>query len=93
MLRDSRTSRVADLLFLPYSSLDLMLENHSERIHALRLTRRMMYLAPDVFPESLVRTLTALVQDGPPLNDWMFKAALGVTCELGKNAKFLTSST
>lgn len=61
-----------------------MLENHSERIHALRLTRRMMFLAPDVFPETLVRALTALVQDGPPLNDWMFKAALGVTCELGE---------
>ncbi|CAG0918553.1 unnamed protein product, partial [Notodromas monacha] len=64
-------------------SLDIMLDNHGERIHAMRLIRRLLYLAPEIFPECLARSVIAIIQDGPQLNDWMFKAALAVACELG----------
>ena len=64
--------------------LDLDLENKVERVHALRLARRMMVVAPGAFPEALARSVAAVAEEDSKERDKLRSACLAVLCELSE---------
>ncbi|CAL4142208.1 unnamed protein product, partial [Meganyctiphanes norvegica] len=63
-------------------SLDIMLDNQIERVQALRLVRRMLHVAPNLFPSSLAHCLMAIARDGAKERDRLLRSALAVLNEL-----------
>ena len=64
-------------------SLDICLDNELERIHALRLIRRVAQLLPHQFPTVMLHSLVAIVNDGMKESDKMTRICLATLCELG----------
>ncbi|XP_076355898.1 rapamycin-insensitive companion of Tor isoform X1 [Tachypleus tridentatus] len=70
------------LPFLVTRCLDIVLDNRLERVHALRLIRRILAVNHENFPASLTRCLVAIVNDGTHEKDHLVKASLGTLSEL-----------
>ncbi|XP_066298986.1 rapamycin-insensitive companion of mTOR-like [Branchiostoma lanceolatum] len=68
--------------FLIARCLDLAQSNDGERVQALRLIRKMVYVSPSLFPCSLVNTLVAVGNEGSQERDRLLRASLCVLCEL-----------
>jgi len=65
-------------------TLDLDLDNRSERVQAVRLARKLLVFGSSCFPSSLVKCLLAIVQRGgkEKSRDVLWRVSLGVLCEL-----------
>ncbi|XP_035698302.1 rapamycin-insensitive companion of mTOR-like [Branchiostoma floridae] len=68
--------------FLIARCLDIAQSNDGERVQALRLIRKMVYVSPSLFPCSLVNTLVAVGNEGSQERDRLLRASLCVLCEL-----------
>ena len=65
-------------------SLDICLDNDIERIHALRLIRKMVQISPKLLPRSVMNAMVSIAADGAAERDKMVKASLATLCELGQ---------
>eukprot|EP00794_Sanderia_malayensis_P007811 gene7810-8657_t len=63
-------------------SLDLAPAMEVERVQALRLVRKMIYLSPQNFPMTLAMSLAAISSDMSQNKDRMSRACLATLCEL-----------
>lgn len=63
--------------------MDIMLDNQVERVQALRLARRLLMVAPELFPVSLARCLVAIARDGAKERDRLLRSALATLNEMG----------
>ncbi|XP_014205206.1 rapamycin-insensitive companion of mTOR-like [Copidosoma floridanum] len=63
-------------------SLDLLSRDDVERLHALRLARKVLVTAPKHFSPAIVRSLVSNVNAGLETNDNLFRAFLATLCEL-----------
>ncbi|XP_071552296.1 rapamycin-insensitive companion of mTOR isoform X2 [Panulirus ornatus] len=62
--------------------IDIMLDNQIERVQSLRLARRMLQVAPNLFPVALARCLTAIARDGAKERDRLLRSALATLNEM-----------
>ncbi|KAG7156669.1 rapamycin-insensitive companion of mTOR-like [Homarus americanus] len=62
--------------------MDIMLDNQIERVQSLRLARRMLQVAPSLFPVSLARCLIAIARDGAKERDRLLRSALATLNEM-----------
>lgn len=73
------------LYFVPCSrSLDINLDNEIERLHAMRLIRKIMSVSPEAFPSSLLTVMVSIANDGNKERDKLAKACLASISEMGK---------
>ena len=72
------------LLFSNVRSLDLCFDNEIERVHAMRLVRRILQISPEKFPKSLIYALVSIANDGTHERDKMVRTCLATLCEMGK---------
>ena len=70
--------------FFLYRSLDICIDNEIERLHAMRLIRKIMLVSPDLFPSSLLNVLISIANDGAHERDKMLRTCLATLCELGE---------
>lgn len=72
--------------FVPHCrSIDISLDNEVERIHAIKLVRRILQIAPKKLSDLLLYPLVAISNDGTGERDRMVRIALETICETGKN--------
>lgn len=86
MLKKHDDVIILNKLHYPYfiaRSMDINLKNDMERMHALRLVRRMLLLAPKQFSQVLARSLISLTNGGIEEKDRTFQVFLATVCELG----------
>lgn len=81
--------KVITALGIPYlvaRSLDIVLNNSSERIQAIRFCQKILSFpnGASLFPVPILRALVALALDGVQENDKIHYACLSILCELGK---------
>jgi rapamycin-insensitive companion of mTOR len=89
LLKTTHDLQIFNNLQLPYlicRSLDILLKNEEERIQALKLIRKMIFIAPDLVSPALVRVLvslgdTSMVESTKP--DRIHRACLATLSELG----------
>nr|XP_053655508.1 LOW QUALITY PROTEIN: rapamycin-insensitive companion of mTOR-like [Cherax quadricarinatus] len=62
--------------------MDIMLDNQIERVQSLRLARRMLQVAPSLFPVALARCLIAIARDGAKERDRLLRSALATLNEM-----------
>ncbi|XP_046984569.1 rapamycin-insensitive companion of mTOR isoform X2 [Schistocerca americana] len=62
--------------------LDVNLRNDMERVQALRLVRRLLALAPGLFPPAIVRSLVSLANGAVEEKDQMLRACLATLAEI-----------
>ena len=67
-----------------FRSLDICQDNDIERIHSLRLIRKILQIAPEKFPTSLLNVMISIANDGPQERDKTVKTCLATICELGE---------
>jgi len=67
-----------------FRSLDISLDNEIERLHAMRLIRKIMSVSSENFPSSLLTVMVSIANDGNKERDKLAKACLASICELGK---------
>ena len=75
-------NRFISIANLCFRCLDICFDNEIERIHALRLIRKMIHIAPDIFPMSLVHVMVAIANEGAIEHDRMQRTCLATLCEL-----------
>lgn len=63
-------------------SIDIVLENRTERIQALRLVRKFLSISPRLFPPAFTRSLVAIAQDGLDEHDTLTRACWALLAEL-----------
>ena len=63
-------------------SLDLDIDNKLERVQALKLLRKCIFLGPSHVPSAPCRALVALVDGGIVEKDRLYRSAIAVLCEL-----------
>lgn len=63
-------------------SIDIVLENRTERIQALRLVRKFLSISPHLFPSAFTRSLIAIAQDGQVEHDTLTRACWALLAEL-----------
>lgn len=63
-------------------SIDIVLENRTERIQALRLVRKFLSISPHLFPSAFTRSLIAIAQDGQYEHDTLTRACWALLAEL-----------
>lgn len=63
-------------------SIDIVLENRTERIQALRLVRKFLSISPQLFPPAFTRSLVAIAQDGLIEHDTLTRACWALLAEL-----------
>ncbi|XP_064605282.1 rapamycin-insensitive companion of mTOR-like [Liolophura sinensis] len=68
--------------YLIARSLDVCLDNEVERVHAIRLIRKISQLNPHKLPPSLIYPLVAIGNDGAQERDRMTKVSLASICEI-----------
>ena len=73
------------LYFLLCRLLDINIDNEIERIHAMRLVKKMMQVNAAKLPQSLVSVLVSIANNGVEEKDKLHKIALSLLCELGMN--------
>lgn len=71
-----------DLPIYIVRSIDIVLENRTERIQALRLVRKFLSISPHLFPSAFTRSLIAIAQDGQSQNDNLTRACWALLAEL-----------
>ncbi|XP_076265709.1 rapamycin-insensitive companion of Tor isoform X2 [Rhynchophorus ferrugineus] len=69
--------------FLIIRSLDLVQKNDVERVEAMKLTRKLLTLAPDHFDICMVRSLVSLANEGTESKDRMLRISLATLSEIG----------
>ena len=67
-----------------FRSLDINLDNDIERLHAMRLIRKIMSVSPEAFPSSLLTVMVSIANDGNKERDKLAKACLASISEIGK---------
>ncbi|XP_013398176.1 rapamycin-insensitive companion of mTOR isoform X2 [Lingula anatina] len=68
--------------YLVARSLDICLDNQIERVHALRLIRKMVQISAERFPPSLVSVMLSICNDGAQEHDETQRACLATISEL-----------
>ncbi|XP_060081851.1 uncharacterized protein LOC132561136 [Ylistrum balloti] len=68
--------------YLIVRSIDMCLDNEVERIHAIKLVRRIAQLAPHRLTCSLIYPLVAIGNDGAGERDRMVRVCLSTICEI-----------
>ena len=76
--------RTLNIPYLVARCLDIDLENKVERVHALRLARKLMVLSPGLFPEALARAVAAVAEEDNKEKDKLRSSCLAMLCELSK---------
>lgn len=79
----NKDNNVAVFCFL-YRSVDVCLDNEVERIHAIKLIRKIAHVAPQKLSTSLIYPLVAIGNDGVHERDRMVRISLATICEIGK---------
>lgn len=64
--------------------MDVCLDNEVERIHAIKLIRKIAHVAPNKLSSSLVYPLVAIGNDGNHERDRMVRISLATICEIGE---------
>ncbi|KAL5015873.1 hypothetical protein ScPMuIL_005462 [Solemya velum] len=85
LLQDSESLDVLFSFHIEYliaRSIDLCLDNELERIHALKLVRKVAHFGAEKFPTCLVYPLVAICNDGSAERDRMLRVCLCTLCEL-----------
>ena len=70
-------------LLLMFRLIDINIDNEIERIHAMRLVRKMMQVNAEKLPQSLIGVLVSIANNGVEEKDKLHKTALSLLCELG----------
>jgi hypothetical protein len=72
--------------FLVVRSLDIVLNNSSERLQASRLCQRILAIPDGAkhFPTPITRALIAIAFDGHAEQDKLYRVSLSLLCQLGK---------
>ncbi|RWS26243.1 rapamycin-insensitive companion of mTOR-like isoform X1 [Leptotrombidium deliense] len=68
--------------YLICRSLDVMLDNKTERIQGLRLVRKLLSLSPKRFPTCIARCLVAIARDGFQERDALTRSSMATIAEL-----------
>jgi rapamycin-insensitive companion of mTOR len=68
--------------YLIVRSIDICLDNDVERVHAMKLIRKLISIRPDKFPSSLLNPLISIANDGTKVRDKLVKTCLATICEL-----------
>ncbi|XP_052097251.1 rapamycin-insensitive companion of mTOR-like [Mytilus californianus] len=68
--------------YLIVRSVDVCLDNEVERIHAIKLIRKIAHVAPQKLSSSLVYPLVAIGNDGNHERDRMVRISLATICEI-----------
>ncbi|KAG1659079.1 Rapamycin-insensitive companion of mTOR [Nymphon striatum] len=68
--------------FLICRSLDIVLDNQLERVHALKLVRKMLSISPKKVTPALTRCIISLAIDEPPGQEKLVRACLCIIAEL-----------
>ncbi|XP_030749931.1 rapamycin-insensitive companion of mTOR [Sitophilus oryzae] len=69
--------------FLINRSLDLIQKNDVERIEAMKLMRKLLSLAPNIFDMSMARSLVSLANEGTEGKDRLLRISLATLSEIG----------
>ncbi|CAH0381377.1 unnamed protein product [Bemisia tabaci] len=64
-------------------SVDLLVQNHNERVQALQLVRHLLKVAPEYFPLQVARAVAAAIFPAAGDNDRLIRSCLAILCELG----------
>jgi len=72
------------MYYLFVRSIDIRLDNEVERVHAMRLIRKIMSICPEKFPPSLLRPMISIANDGAKERDKLVRTCLATICELCK---------
>lgn len=86
-INDAADVLILNKLQIPHliaRSIDIVLKNEHERIQALRLSLRMLNLAPKHFSFAVARCLVSLVNSVNENKDRMIYSALFLLCQLCK---------
>ena len=75
-------ANLVNLQHLVVRCLDIDLDNQAERLQAIRLARKMLFLAPAAFPAALVRSLVSIADGDHKETDRLRLVCLAVLCEL-----------
>lgn len=68
-----------------YRSLELLLDNESERLQALRIIRKSCTVCPQQFPNAFTHSLAAIAMcSHGPSKDQLHRACVATLCELCK---------
>ncbi|KAI0224233.1 Rapamycin-insensitive companion of mTOR [Lamellibrachia satsuma] len=91
--QDTETIEALLTLHIDYfiiRALDISIDNEIERIHALRLIRKIIHVSPEKFPSSLVHVMVSIANDGTADRDKMVRTCLAILCELAlQNAQLV----
>ncbi|XP_059078689.1 rapamycin-insensitive companion of mTOR-like isoform X2 [Tigriopus californicus] len=79
---DVRDLNRVNIHYLIAKCLDIDLDNRLERVHAVRLARKCLFLAPQYLSPTIVRSLVAVAQGDPKDPDRLQRACLAILCEL-----------
>lgn len=79
---DVRDLNRVNIHYLIAKCLDIDLDNRLERVHAVRLARKCLFLAPQYLSPTIVRSLVAVAQGDPKEPDRLQRACLAILCEL-----------
>nr|XP_027221348.1 rapamycin-insensitive companion of mTOR-like isoform X1 [Penaeus vannamei] len=79
---DVKALQAVNTIPLIIRSMDIMLDNQIERVQSLRLTRKMLQVAPSLFPLALARCLVAIARDGAKERDRLLRSALATLNEM-----------
>lgn len=74
-------------------SLDVVLDNKLERLHAFRLVRKLLSLIPQEFPPGLCRCLVSISREGLSERDGLTRSCWATIAEIGLQNPFLASET
>lgn len=69
----------------------MCLDNEVERVHAIKLIRKIAQVAPQKLSSSLVYPLVAIGNDGNNERDRMVRISLATICEIGMLLHFFTT--
>ena len=78
-----KKKKLSHFFFSNCRSIDICLDNEVERIHAIKLVRRILQIAPKKLSDLLLYPLVAISNDGTSERDRMVRVALETICETG----------
>lgn len=73
--------------------IDIVLDNQVERVHALKLVRRILNVSPSKMTMALTRCIVSLANGEPSTQEKLIRACLCIISELGKPPIFLSAFT
>lgn len=76
-----------------FRSLELLLDNESERLQALRVIRKSCAICPQQFPNAFTHSLSAIAMcSHGPSKDQLHRACVATLCELCKYFKSIINT-